>query len=49
MTDELALQFHQVDRDALMKRICHSCANQLLVDGFFNGQSALPVETHLYK
>ncbi len=37
ITDKTALAAHRVDRAALLIKITHSCAWQLLVAGVFNG------------
>eukprot|EP01041_Mallomonas_annulata_P003085 gene3085-6052_t len=36
VTDNFALDLLQVDKEALLNRIAHCCARQLLVDGVFN-------------
>jgi predicted unusual protein kinase regulating ubiquinone biosynthesis (AarF/ABC1/UbiB family) len=37
--DLVALKLFGVDKNALLIRIAHCCAYQLLVKGFFNGES----------
>jgi hypothetical protein len=38
VTDKPALLLHNVDREALLTRIAHCSAYQLLVAGVFNGK-----------
>lgn len=41
VTDQTALMLHNVDREALLCRLAHCSAYQLLVAGVFNGKKLL--------